>query len=372
MFNSNWAQIVQRGQRRPAADAAAVLPAPAREAAVQAAAALHRRALGRLPADPRLGAVERGRPHPRDGPDGAARPAPGNGRLRARARPEPPPHQPPASRAVCRRCSASTISTRSTVLDLAQLHFYGAVDFARARCIRSIAALQQYGKPQCSPPRSASARPAAWTRSTKTPPRAAFDDRSGRACCRARWAPACRGGGTASSTRRTSTRSLRLRRSSLPPSSTCARAPNTAVASPKPLRVLALCGRTSALAWVKNTGDLYLDAGDDSVISGATLTLTGVPDGPFQVQWVDPWGGPAPAATTATASSSQVTIALPDFRRDLALRLEQLEIGFAHAHPSRRSGRARRFQEGRRRQEDHPHRSAEHHPPRAPRPARRV
>jgi hypothetical protein len=87
------------------------------------------------------------------------------------------------------------------------------------------------------------------------------------------------------------------------------------------LRVLALCGRTSALAWVKNLDDLYLDGGNDALVSGAQVTLVGVPDGAYRVQFVDPWGGPAPAETNATASGAQVTVPLPDFRRDLAFRL---------------------------------------------------
>jgi hypothetical protein len=72
---------------------------------------------------------------------------------------------------------------------------------------------------------------------------------------------------------------------------------------------------------VKNLDDLYLDGGNDALVSGAQVTLVGVPDGTYRVQFVDPWGGPAPAEASATASGAQVTVTLPDFRRDLAFRL---------------------------------------------------
>ncbi len=86
-------------------------------------------------------------------------------------------------------------------------------------------------------------------------------------------------------------------------------------------RVLALCGATTALAWVKNPNDLYTEAIDDSVVSGVTLSLAPMPDGDYSAQWLDPQGGGAPAATTAHASGGTLTVAVPAFAHDLAVRL---------------------------------------------------
>jgi hypothetical protein len=81
-----------------------------------------------------------------------------------------------------------------------------------------------------------------------------------------------------------------------------------AEASP-PLQVLALCG-PQGLAWIKGRSAPH-----------ATVTLTGLKDGAYRVQWIDPYGGPGPEGGTATASGGRLTVSLPDFRRDLALRV---------------------------------------------------
>lgn len=82
-----------------------------------------------------------------------------------------------------------------------------------------------------------------------------------------------------------------------------------AAESSVPLKVLALCGG-AGLAWIKGHS-----------APGATLTLHGLADGAWRVQWIDPYGGPAPQSGSATSSGGVLTLPLPAFRRDLAVRL---------------------------------------------------
>lgn len=57
------------------------------------------------------------------------------------------------------------------------------------------------------------------------------------------------------------------------------------------------------------------------MLSGVTITVAGLADGDYQLQWYAPTTGEWLETTTATVSSGTVTITTPDFATDLALKL---------------------------------------------------
>ncbi len=102
-----------------------------------------------------------------------------------------------------------------------------------------------------------------------------------------------------------------------------------ASASGRDLAAYALRGSSVVLAWVQNRAhqwQLYpLPGSDPTPVVGATLALTGVADGPWSVRWIDAYGGEDVAQATISVSGGAVTLAVPVFTRDVALRLERLD-----------------------------------------------
>jgi hypothetical protein len=89
------------------------------------------------------------------------------------------------------------------------------------------------------------------------------------------------------------------------------------------LAVYALRGHTVTLAWVKNRDNLWFRQLDDSPVEGASLEID-VQDGRYNARWIDPYGGPSPAPGEVAAQGGRVTLEVPTFSRDLALRLERV------------------------------------------------
>jgi hypothetical protein len=59
----------------------------------------------------------------------------------------------------------------------------------------------------------------------------------------------------------------------------------------------------------------------DQTRSGARITISGLQDGSYLVRPFDTWEGNPLAETTAQAAGGELTIALPAFRNDIALKL---------------------------------------------------
>jgi len=56
-------------------------------------------------------------------------------------------------------------------------------------------------------------------------------------------------------------------------------------------------------------------------ISGVTLKLTGLNDGVYQACWYSPFQGKLLAQAAVTVANGEVTLALPDFQGDLAVKI---------------------------------------------------
>jgi len=83
-----------------------------------------------------------------------------------------------------------------------------------------------------------------------------------------------------------------------------------------------LAGRTTVLAWVKNLDHEYYQP-DRAPVAGGTFVAPLRGGGTWWGKWIDPWTGAVVAKSTVTAAPGQeaVTLAVPTFSRDLALRL---------------------------------------------------
>ena len=59
----------------------------------------------------------------------------------------------------------------------------------------------------------------------------------------------------------------------------------------------------------------------DQTRTAASVTISGLQDGSYAVRPFDTWEGNALAEITAQASGGQLTIELPAFRNDIALKI---------------------------------------------------
>lgn len=92
-----------------------------------------------------------------------------------------------------------------------------------------------------------------------------------------------------------------------------------------PVTALALVGTKTVLLWAKNSNNQYYQPLDDSLVKGVSVTLSPVPDGVWEATWIATWGGEAPAPQQLQSVDSELALTLPDFRRDVALRLVREE-----------------------------------------------
>jgi len=94
------------------------------------------------------------------------------------------------------------------------------------------------------------------------------------------------------------------------------------------LAAYALRGESALLAWIQNvdhqwTLDPPLDGPDETPVEAATLVLDGLGDGAWTARWIDPYTGEDVASETVFVTGGTVTLGVPTFTRDTALRLER-------------------------------------------------
>ncbi len=99
------------------------------------------------------------------------------------------------------------------------------------------------------------------------------------------------------------------------------------ISAPASVVALGLDNGSRGFAWVRDAQNEYgsgVGPGDQAgrTITGATIALDGFADGAYRVDVHDPWGvAPIDTSRTAMASGGLLTIALPAFTRDLALKI---------------------------------------------------
>jgi hypothetical protein len=104
-----------------------------------------------------------------------------------------------------------------------------------------------------------------------------------------------------------------------------------AEAGERPLTAWALLGSRTALVWVKNLEHHYAptnrppggSTGDPRPVEGASLALEGLADGAWLARWIDAYDGGEIAAEPVVVVGGAVSLAVPGFVGDVALRLER-------------------------------------------------
>jgi hypothetical protein len=93
------------------------------------------------------------------------------------------------------------------------------------------------------------------------------------------------------------------------------------------LAAYALRGSTVLLAWLQNVDHQWLlfplPGPDPSPVAGATLPLAGLADGAWTARWIDAYDGADVAVEPVAVAGGAVTLSVPTFARDVALRLEK-------------------------------------------------
>jgi hypothetical protein len=95
--------------------------------------------------------------------------------------------------------------------------------------------------------------------------------------------------------------------------------------APAALRVVGLQGRRLSLLWLQNTQHTWVNAigGFKPVtISGATVTLQGVPDGTRTVEWWDTYEGRRIGSVQVTAAGGQLVLPVSPLDRDIACKIK--------------------------------------------------
>lgn len=100
-----------------------------------------------------------------------------------------------------------------------------------------------------------------------------------------------------------------------------------AIATGRHLSAYALRGSSVVLAWVQNTDHQWLypplPGPDETPVGAATLALTNLADGAWTARWIDTYTGMDVAIDAASVSGGAVTLTVPTFAKDVALRLER-------------------------------------------------
>jgi len=90
------------------------------------------------------------------------------------------------------------------------------------------------------------------------------------------------------------------------------------------LKAFAMIGTDTALVWVKNVAEKYWQLGetaDPAFIEGATLDLSGLPEGDWIVWWHDTFGTTSYPAEIEVVDNTETALPVPGFSHDIALRL---------------------------------------------------
>jgi MYXO-CTERM domain-containing protein len=97
------------------------------------------------------------------------------------------------------------------------------------------------------------------------------------------------------------------------------------VADGRALSAWALRGQRVVLVWVKDLDTLWFKGGDAVAVTGASLTLAGLAAGEWRAVWHDPYASWTPVEAAVTVAGAEVTLAVPDFTRDVAVRLDVVQ-----------------------------------------------
>ncbi|MBL7223827.1 MAG: hypothetical protein ISS72_08240 [Candidatus Brocadiae bacterium] len=100
--------------------------------------------------------------------------------------------------------------------------------------------------------------------------------------------------------------------------------PVQARASTPQFHVLGLQGKALALLWLHNRRHTWWNVVEKQPIppvEGATVTVSGLADGDWQVEWWDTWKGTVARRETLTARGGALTLAPPRMARDVAVKL---------------------------------------------------
>jgi hypothetical protein len=96
--------------------------------------------------------------------------------------------------------------------------------------------------------------------------------------------------------------------------------------APPALRVVGLEGKRLSLLWLQNTQHTWFNAVrgvKPAVIRGASVTLDGVADGAYQVEWWDTYAGRPTGTAEVTAAGGRLELAVPAVERDVACRVRR-------------------------------------------------
>ena len=95
-----------------------------------------------------------------------------------------------------------------------------------------------------------------------------------------------------------------------------------AAACDKPVRVVALAGREAAYLWIANPQATWWQLGiaktKPAEVRGASLTVKGLADGNYRVQWWDTWQGKPTSDAKARSSKGALRVEVPPFTRAVA------------------------------------------------------
>jgi hypothetical protein len=99
------------------------------------------------------------------------------------------------------------------------------------------------------------------------------------------------------------------------------------VSSPREAKALSLQNPVRALVWIKNVN--YIAAQLTSLlekkVQGFSVTLTGLEDGLYRVQWYDPFTSRWLSESTAQVQGGSLALQAPDFNRDLAIKIAKIK-----------------------------------------------
>lgn len=89
------------------------------------------------------------------------------------------------------------------------------------------------------------------------------------------------------------------------------------------VRVLGLQGKSTTLLWVQNKAHTWWNVAHGTpvpVVEGASVTVEGLRDGRYRLEYWDTWKGVVTKETQARATGGRLIIPLPTLQRDIALK----------------------------------------------------
>jgi probable HAF family extracellular repeat protein len=101
---------------------------------------------------------------------------------------------------------------------------------------------------------------------------------------------------------------------------------SSTITAPATVVALGMDNGSEGFAWIRDAQNEYgsgVDPGDEAgrMISGVSLGIDGFADGTYGIEVHDPWGIAPIAEAIATASDGTLTVSLPNFTRDVAIKI---------------------------------------------------